>query len=193
MTTHRRAVETAIENSIRRQKERGSKKTVFGHYWEIVNGVLVAVHEEADVIGNVLPTQGINHCLGVWLGAVAKPAGWYLSLYQNNVDPAANWTAANVVANAGESTSTTEGYTQATRPQFTPNAATSGHIDNVGNEARFTIATASTVDFNGLFLISDNVRGGGSGFLGSAAAMPLTRTLQNGDNYDVGYQVTITS
>lgn len=193
MTTHRRAVETAIENSIRRQLAKGSKKRAFGHYWEIVNGVLVAVHEEADIIGNILPTQGINHCLDVWLGNVAKPAGWYLSLYQNNVDPAANWTAANVVANAGESTSTTEGYTQATRPQFTPTAAANGAKDNVGAEARFTIATASSVNFNGLFLISDNTRGGTAGFLGSAAAMPITRTLLNGDNYDIGYRVTITS
>lgn len=193
MTTHRRAVEAAIEQSIRRQKEQGSKKRAFGHYWELVNGVLVGIHEEISLIDNILPTQGINHCLDVWLGNVAKPAGWYLALYQNNVDPAANWTAANVAANSGESTSNTEGYTQATRPQFVPGAAANGAKDNVGNEARFTIATASTVDFNGLFLISDNTKGGTAGFLASAAAMPLTRTLQNGDNYDVGYRVTITS
>lgn len=195
MTAHARAVQTAIDASIRRQLEMGSKGRIFGHYWEILNGKLVGVHEAVDLTKNTLPTEGINHCLDVWLGATAKPAGWYLGLYANAINPAAGWTAANVVATAGEIVSTEEGYESVTRPQFSPTAATGGHKDNVGAEALFEIVSESSsiIELEGVFLISDNARGGTAGKLASAARYPLTRSLQNGDNYRLGYQVAIVS
>jgi hypothetical protein len=181
-----RQIEHAIEQDIRRQKELGSTMRAFGHYWEIVNGKLV------NVFHNALPTEGLNNCLNTWLGATAKPAAWYLGLYATAINPAAGWTAANVVATAGEITSAVEGYTQATRPVFTPNAAAAGVCDSVGSEAQYTIATATELLVEGCFLISDNVRGGTTGKLGSAARYPLTRHLQNADDYRLGFRVTLT-
>jgi hypothetical protein len=187
MTLIRRRIEEMISADIRRQREQGSKKTAFGHYWEIINGVLQPV-----VVPNSLPTEGLNNCLDVWLGVVAKPAHWYITLYATAINPDATWTAANVTANSGEITSAVEGFIQVTRPLFTANAAAGGVLDSVGNEAQFTIATATVLSVEGCFVISDNTRGGGAGKLASAARFPQTRQLQNNDDYRLGYRVTMT-
>jgi hypothetical protein len=188
----RRAIETAIEADIRRQKALGSKKSQFGHYWEIVNGVLVRTGELVDVTGNAQPTQGVNNMLDTWLGATAKPAGWYVTLYANAINPASGWTASNFASTAGEITSNTEGFTEATRPQFVPNPAASGVIDSVGTEAAFTIITATELLVEGIAILSSNVRGGTGGVLGSAARYTSTRHLNNGDDYRAGFRVTVT-
>lgn len=165
----------------------------FGTYWERVNGVLVGVHADEELIENTLPDEGIHHCLNVWLGVTAKAAGWYLGLGASAVNPASSWTAGNVAANAGEIVSTTQGYSGATRPQWTPNPAESKHIDNVGQEAVFNIVCTGALSIESVFLISDNARGGTAGKLASAARYPTTRILQNGDTYSLGYQVTLAS
>lgn len=191
-----RTLNRLIDESIRRRKAKNPNQNAFGTYWEKVNGVLVAVHDADPIIENILPTQGIHNCLDVWLGGTAKAAGSYLALYANAVNPAANWTASNVASTSGEITSTSQGYTQATRPQFTPNAAgatVSGSIDNVGQEAVFTINGTGPVNIEGVFLITNNTRGGTTGVLLSAARYPSTRVLQDDDDYRLGYRVTITS
>ena len=189
----RRALDKAIAASVAERKALHPECNAFGTYYEILNGELVGLHDAPVLSPNLLPAEGILDALGTWLGATAKKAAWYLGLYANAINPASTWKAANVAATAGELTSLTEGYSESTRPQFTPNAAANGAIDNVGQEAAFTIATAGTVNIEGAFLISDNTRGGTAGVLGSAARYAQTRALQNGDNYKVGYRVTLTS
>lgn len=189
----RRALESAIAASVAARKAEHPEANAFGTYYEIVNGKLVGVHSEPVLSPNMLPAQGIKDNLDTWLGATAKKAGWYIGLYATAINPASTWTAANVAATAGEITSTTEGYSEVTRPQFTANASTGGAIDNVGQEAAFTIVSSGVVNVEGAFLISDNARGGTVGVLASAARYPNTRQLQNGDNYKVGYRVTLTS
>ena len=188
----RRDLDDAIAASVAARKAANPKANAFGTYYEILNGELVGV-QTVEVNPNMLPAEGIKDCLDTWLGATAKKAGWYLGLFANAINPASTWTGANVAATAGEITSQSEGYSQATRPQFTPNASTGGAIDNVGQEAAFSIVATGTVNVEGAFLVSDNARGGTAGVLASAARYAATRVLQNGDNYKVGYRVTLTS
>ena len=184
----------AIDASVRDAKERNPEANAFGTYFEKINGIYVGVGTVPLLSPNLLPTQGLNNALDTWMGDVAKPAGWYLALYSGAVTPAANWTAANFAANATEITSLTEGYSEATRPQWVKAAAAAnGSIDNVGTEAEFTIVCTTSINVNGVGCLSSNARGGTTGILASAARYALTRTLQNGDDYQVGWRTTFTS
>jgi len=188
------ALRNALDDNIRDQMARHPKRNAFGQYWEKVNGVYVAIDGIPPIHENLLPTEGLNHVLDVWAGGVAKPAGWYIPLYSGAVAPDATWTAANFTANATEITSQTEGYSEATRPQFVPGAAAAnGSIDNIGSEAAYTIVCTTTINVNGVAFLTVNTRGGTTGKLGSAARYGSTRVLSNGDAYEVGYRTTFTS
>lgn len=165
------------------------KQQVFasGMYFHSVNG------QDERTDPNLLPDASILNILSVVFGATAKQAAWYVTLYANAVSPAANWTAANFAATAGEITSTTEGFSGASRPVWTPGTASSGQIDNLSSRATFPIVCTTSLNVNGAALLSDNTRGGTTGVLGSAARFGTTRTLYNGDNFLLGYRVTLTS
>lgn len=183
----KRNLEAAIAAAVAAKAAEHPGDNAFGTYYGVLNGEIV------DVTCNLLPAQGLTDNLATWLGSTNKKAGWYIGLYANAINPASGWTAANVAATAGEITSLSEGYSETTRPQYTPNAASAGVIDNVGQEAAFSIVSSGTVTVEGAFLISDNARGGTAGVLGSGARYTNPRLLQNGDSYKVGYRVTLTS
>lgn len=160
-----------------------------GTYRERVNGDLAGEHK------NLIAGQGYQWLLNVALGAASKAAGFYLALFGNAINPATGWTAANFAATAGEITSQSEGYASATRPQWVPaTAVISGagaYADNYANEAAFVIAATSTLTVTGAALLSDNARGGTSGALVSASRYSIARTLQDGDNYQLGYRIEL--
>lgn len=193
MNAERRNLEKLIDASVRRQKEKTPEKTAFGTYWDFRNGILIGVED------NTLPLQGMIAMLNGYFrsGTSPAPANNYLGLYANAINPASGWTAANVVATAGEIVDADEGYSQATRPLFAPATATgsgaTATIDSVGTESQFTIVTASELLVEGVFCISDNAKGGTAGVLASAARYALTRHLNNGDDYRLGFRVTLTS
>lgn len=157
-----------------------------GRYFHNVNGE----DEQAD--WNLLPTEGIHYLLDAGLGADTQLTAWYLALYSGNVSPVATWTAANFTANATENTSTSEGYSGANRPTWTPGAASGGKIGNLSSRAAYTIVTASTVTFYGAGLLSAQTRGAVTGKLVSATKFATARTLNNGDTFNLGYEVELT-
>ena len=165
------------------------KQQVFvsGEYFHSVNG------GDEIIDKNLLPEASILNILNVVFGVTSKQANWYLTLYANAINPAANWTAANFAATAGEITSNTEGFTQATRPAWTPGVAATGQIDNLSARSTFTIACTTSLTVNGAALFSENTRGGTTGVLGSAARFGSTRTLYNNDSFQLGYRVTLAS
>lgn len=143
---------------------------------------------------NLITKEGLIDTINTYIGSKAKPAGFYLALFSGATAPAANWTAANFAAVAGEIVSLSEGYTLPTRPQFVPvNATNDTFIDNMANVARVTIATASQLNVTGTALLTNSARGGTTGVLVSATKYPVTRTFQDGDTYDVGYRFSLTS
>ncbi len=157
-----------------------------GRYTTTING------KDPQVDYNLLPTEGIAFILAVALGGTAKAAGFYLALSSGNVSPAANWTAANYNANATEITSQSEGYSNATRPQWVPGAVSGGVIGNLASRAVFNVVCSSTINVAGAALLTDSTRGGTSGTLVSATRYGSVRVVNNGDTFQVGYEVELT-
>lgn len=156
---------------------------VRGYFSEWLNG------EFLGETPNLVVDQGIIDILNTYFGSTSKKAGFYVALFAGAVTPAANWTAASFPATASEITSGSEGYSQSTRPAFTPaNATSATQIDNYAAKAAFTIVTASTLSVNGAAIVTESTKGSGSGVLVSASRYANTRSLQDGDAYEVGYR-----
>ena len=158
-----------------------------GGYLHDVNGL----DEAFDP--NLLPDEGLVYLLSAGLGNGTKLSAWYLSLYSANYTPLAGLTAASYPATASEITSGTEGYTEATRPVWTPTAPTTPLIDNLANKAAFTIATASSLTVNGAALLSEATKGAVTGKLASATKFGTARTLYDTDVFNLAYRVQLTS
>lgn len=157
-----------------------------GEYFHRVNG---GEWEHAD---NLVVNEGISHILNVALGGKAKTAKYYLALFGGSTAPAATWTAANFASVASEIVSGTEGYTNATRPEWTPVDTTGNSIDNMAAAAQLTIATSGTLTVTGAALLTNSTKGGTTGVLISASKYPVARTFQNGDVYEIGYRLSAT-
>lgn len=158
-----------------------------GEYFDRING------GEWQTTGNLVVNEGLTHLLNVALGSTAKPAGYYLALFSGATAPAANWTAANFASVASEIVSMTEGYTNATRPSWTPANTSTNSMDNFASVASLTIATAATLNVTGAAMLTNSVRGGTTGTLISASKYAAARTFQNGDVYEVGYRLSFSA
>lgn len=157
-----------------------------GKYYDRIND------GEWSCTDNLVVSEGLTHILSVALGSTAKPAGYYLALFGGATAPAANWTAATFPSVAQEITSLTEGYADATRPAWAPGVAANGLISN-SVAASLTITTATTLSVTGLALLTNNTRGGTSGVLVSATKFASTRSFQNGDVYQIGYELDLSA
>lgn len=158
-----------------------------GEYFDRVNG------GEWQATHNLVVNEGLAHLLNVAMGSKAKSAGYYLALFSGATAPAANWTAANFAAVAAEIVSMTEGYTSATRPQWTPADTNTNSIDNFAAVAKVTIATSSQLTVTGAAMLTNSVKGGTSGALISASKYAAARTFQDGDEYEIGYRLSFTA
>lgn len=156
-----------------------------GRYTHSVNGG----DEEIDY--NLIPAEGIAYLLDSALGSASKITSWYLAVFSGNVNPASNWTAANFAAQASEITSLTEGYSNTTRPAWTPGASSGGVIGNLTTKAVFNIVCTTSVNISGAALLSDNTRGGTTGKLISASRFGTVRQVYSGDAFELGYEVEL--
>lgn len=156
-----------------------------GRYTHSVNG------KDERIDPNLIPAEGIAYILDAALGSASKITNWYLAVFSGNVNPAANWTAANFAAQASEITSTTEGYSNATRPVWTPGSSSAGVIGNLSSKATFNIVCTTSVNISGAALLSDNTRGGTTGKLVSASRFGTVRQVYSGDAFELGYEVEL--
>lgn len=159
-----------------------------GVYYHSVNG-----GQDLRIDPNLLPDEGLLHMLNVCFGATAKVATWYLALFSGQINPAANWTAANFAATASEITSATEGYSDTTRRTFTSAPAAANQITNLAAKAQFNIVCTTSLSVEGAALLSNSGKGSTSGVLASATRYSAPRVLYNGDVYEVGYGVALSS
>ena len=158
-----------------------------GEYFDRING------GEWQTTHNLVVNEGLAHLLNVAMGTTAKPAGYYLALFSGATAPAANWTAANFSSVAAEIVSMTEGYTNATRPQWTPQNTTTNSIDNFNAVAKVTIATSSQLTATGAAMLTNSTKGGTTGTLISASKYTAARVFQDGDEYEIGYRLSFTA
>lgn len=193
----RKEIDRMVGRDIAVQQKKGSTRNNFGHYFEIINGLLMPFRDPDDdtaiLAANKLPTQSLAALNMIYWGPTAKVPAWYVALWANEIAVPDNLTGANFVSTLGEITSETEGYSGTNRPQWTPNATTTGVIDNIGQEATFNIVATTTLNVEGASLMQAQARGATTGVAGSAARYPATRVLTNGDVYKVGYRNTHTS
>lgn len=142
---------------------------------------------------NILPTEGLNSLLDVALHGATQITAWYLALHSGSTTPAANLTAATVTSTLTEITSGTEGYSESTRVAWDEAAASSGAITNTANKAAFTIVTATSLSVAGCFLASASAKGATTGKLMSATKFASARSLSDGDIFNLGYSLSLTS
>lgn len=164
-----------------------AKAFISGTYVHDVNGR----DERADP--NLVPDEGLMYLLTVGLYNGTKIPTWYLSLYAANYTPLAGLTAASYPATANEITSGSEGYTEVTRPIWTPSAPASNLIDNLANKAAFTIATSGSLTVNGAALVSEATKGAVTGKLASATKFNAARVLYNTDVFNLAYRIQLAS
>ena len=141
---------------------------------------------------NLVPLEGLQYFLQTGLNAGAAQTAWYLAIFSGAVSPAANWTAANFTANATEITSSTEGYSNATRPVWTPGAISGSILDNLDALATYNIVCTTSINIAGGALLSSDVKGGTTGTLVSAARFDSTHVVNNGSTFQLGYEVELT-
>ena len=166
----------------------GNGITAKGEYFDRKN------NEEWQRTENLIPTEGLAHILNVALGTTPKPASYHLALFSAAAQPAANWTAASFATTASEIVSSTEGYSSATRPTWTPTNTATNSIDNMtaGNVAKVTIRTASSLTVQGAAMLTSSSKGGTTGALISASKYATPRVFQDGDTYEIGYRISLT-
>lgn len=178
-----------------------------GHKYDVSEGgvyfpqqrLMLAGHYEYGEVGgeikrqkNLIVSEGILLLLNIALGATAKQAGFYLAPYSGAVNPAASWTAANFTANATEVTSTTEGFSQTTRPAVTFAAASAGAITSAASPATFTIVATTSVTFQGAGMLTSSTRGGTGGTLINSIRFTNPEILNNGATWQLGWSASIT-
>ena len=165
----------------------GAKAFLSGTYFHDVNGM------DERVDHNLLPDEGLTYLLLVGAANGTKIGTWYLSIYAANYTPLAGLTAASYPATASEITSSSEGYTESTRPVWTPTTPTTPMVDNLANKAAYTIATAASLTVNGAAVVSDATKGAVTGKLLSATKFTAARVLYNSDVFNLAYRMNLTS
>lgn len=163
------------------------KALVAGVYTHDVNGA----DERTDT--NLVTPDGLNYLLGTALYGTTPEAAWFLALFAGNVTVLSSWAASNFPTVSSEITSGTAGYSEPTRRPYTPGAPTGAAISNAASKASFTIASPGTLTVQGAALLSSAAKGSTAGILLSASRFSPARNLENGDIFNLGYTLTLTS
>lgn len=136
---------------------------------------------------NLVVDAGLNDLIDKYFKGSTYDAAHFIGLVDASPTIAAGDTMA---AHAGWSEIV--GYSQATRPAFTPGAVAGGAADNSGNVAAFSINASATI--GGLFLVTDQTKGGAAGTLYGVA--PFTggdKAVDDGDTLNVTCTVSVTA
>ena len=150
---------------------------------------------EAKEQENLVVNGGLQSMSQTYFNGTAYTAAWYLGLYgagaSNN--PAAGDTAAS---HAGWTEFT--GYSQATRPAAVFATATTANpsvTTNAASPGALTVNVTGPVTLGGMFLISENTKGGTTGTLFSAADFltPGDRVVYLGDALQLFYEHRLTA
>lgn len=143
------------------------------------DGNLVGVHD----FPNGIVDAGIHHALDTVFDGGTPITTWYIGLI-NNAGYSALSNADTMASHSGWAEAT--GYSEATRPAWTPGAATGRAITN-GTPVDFTINASQTI--RGIFITSNNTKSGTSGTLWSTALFASNATVVNGDVLKITYTV----
>lgn len=145
-----------------------------------------SVVEDWFEVFNAATTLGLNYLLDTGFRSGSPITSWYIGLINDSGFSAVS---------AGDTMSSHAGwvelqnYDEATRPQWSP-AAASGGIAQNSTAISYTIDGARTV--RGLFVTSVNTKGGTTGTLWATAVEAAGRSLTDNQVFQVVYQVILT-
>ena len=133
-----------------------------------------------ETFDNLVVNAGLDDSLDKHLKGSGYTAAWYVGLTDGTPSAAAGDTMSS---HAGWTEVTA--YDEANRQTLTLGSVSSQSVDNVGNEAVFTISSNSTT-VGGCFVASDNTKGGSSGTLYSVGAFTAgDKSLDDDDTLTV--------
>ena len=135
-----------------------------------------------DGFPNLVVTTGKNDLLNKYFLGSSYTAAFYVGLKGTGTIAAGD----TMASHAGWSEIT--GYSNATRPAFSPASSTAGSSTNSASAAVFNINASNSVA--GCFITTNSTVGGTTGTLFSAADFASSRTLQSGDTLTVTYTVS---
>lgn len=124
-----------------------------------INGELLDVREGLNAITN----EGLDYCLDVTFHNDSPIATWYVGLVDNTGGP--NPVAGDTMASHSGWTEW-QSYSEGNRQEWTEGAASSQSITN-GTSVDFTMSANGTLW--GIFIVSQNTKGGTTGTLWSTA------------------------
>lgn len=138
---------------------------------------------DEETVMNGITTAGKNSLLDIMFRAQTQLTAWYFGLIDN-----AGFTALADADVANSHTGWVEvtTYDEATRPQWSPDAAASAAISNT-TAVTFNINATKTL--NGMFIISQNTKGGTTGILWATASFSTTKPVADDDQIKLTYQI----
>ncbi len=144
------------------------------------------IKKQEGAFDNGVTNIGKNTQLDVIFNAGTQIVAWYLGLVDDAGFTA--FAASDTMASHGGWTEFTT-YSEATRPQWSPDAAAAQQITN-STPVNFNITGTATLQ--GIFVTSDNVKSGVAGTLWATASFAGTIPVANGDLLKITYTVTAT-
>lgn len=134
---------------------------------------------------NAVPTAALNYSANVLSGQASPHANYYGGLIDD--DGFDELSADDTMLSHGGWPEFTD-YDESTRQVWTPGAAAGGIVTNP-TAMRFTVTNGSTV--KGLFLASDNTKGGSAGLLFATGPLPVKQILVPGEFVRAYYTLTV--
>jgi len=148
----------------------------------IRNGKVIDIREGKNLITNV----GKNALLDIMFNAGTQISNWYIGLVDN-----ASFTAFaagdTMASHAGWIEN--EDYTEANRQEWLADAAAGQAVTN-STQAVFSIDTDS-ITIKGIFITSNNTKGGTTGTLWNAVAFGTALALNDGDSLKITYTLSV--
>lgn len=140
-----------------------------------------------DVSANLIPTEGLNHLLGVAVAGATQVNPWYVVPFEGNYTPVAGLTAATFPAAATECIA----YNEVARVAYVEGAVAAGAVDNDASRAEFTFNAPKTI--YGAALVSVSTKSSTLGTLLAAARFSVARAVVAADVLAVKYSLSLTS
>jgi len=147
-----------------------------------------------EIVPNGITNQGLDSVLDIMFNAAAQATSWYTGLIDS-----VGYTSLNVndTMSAHAGWLEYQNYTEGTRPLWNPDSADDQVIINPDTAyIEFTITGNPTL--KGIFIVSDNVKGGSAGILWSTALFSNSNvgedwSVSDGQVLRIQYQVTAQS
>jgi hypothetical protein len=135
-------------------------------------------------VPNGITDVGMNALLDIMFHASSQITTWYIALVDNA--GFSMFAAGDTSASHGGWSENTA-YDEATRPEWTEGTASGRAITN-GTSVDFTMNATNTI--HGIFIISENTKGGATGTLWSTAAFSSNVSVVDDDVLKVTYTVS---